>query len=370
MKKIITMFLMAVMLVSLVACGKTVEVTPPEITPASSEVLNREFDQNNPAAVLEEIKNDFINVSAQLNEKLEETFDNVGATYEEYQKNKGLVAEWIELVLSESDALFARTKENSIIYFKLIADDEDHKYSEFCDDALDEYYDAVYDEAMDEYYDALYDEAMDDLYDEYYGGIIDDAYDEVAYKEWSSASSECYKQWSDTSSAIYKKWSSESSYIYGLWSAMNSAFCWNDNFDVDAIVAEYDKKKAEEGTKTSEETSVSSEVVATEAPKQEEVVTTTTDNGMDSDDMDTDFKEAMDSYEKFMDGYIAFMKKYKESNGTDLSILTDYAKWMSDYAEVCEEFASWESQDLSAAELSYYLEVQTRVTQKLLEVAY
>ena len=60
MKKIITMFLMAVMLVSLVACGKTVEVTPPEITPASSEVLNREFDQNNPAAVLEEIKNDFI----------------------------------------------------------------------------------------------------------------------------------------------------------------------------------------------------------------------------------------------------------------------------------------------------------------------
>ena len=86
--------------------------------------------------------------------------------------------------------------------------------------------------------------------------------------------------------------------------------------------------------------------------------------------MDTDFKEAMDSYEKFMDGYIAFMKKYKESNGTDLSILTDYAKWMSDYAEVCEEFASWESQDLSAAELSYYLEVQTRVTQKLLEVAY
>lgn len=130
--------------------------------------------------------------------------------------------------------------------------------------------------------------------------------------------------------------------------------------------------------KKAEEPVVSTEVQKEEEPKQEVVnnepvvapTAETTGSSASSNGLDDDFKAAMDSYEKFMDGYIAFMKKYKESNGTDLSILTDYAKWMSDYAKVCEEFASWESQDLSTEELSYYLEVQTRVTQKLLEVAY
>ena len=130
-----------------------------------------------------------------------------------------------------------------------------------------------------------------------------------------------------------------------------------------------------------EEQAVSSEVITEETQKeeppkqeetvnQEEIAAPPAESNADSSDMSADFKEAMDSYEKFMDGYIAFMKKYKESNGMDLSLITDYAKWMSDYAEICEDFANWESQNLSAAELSYYLEVQTRVTQKLLEVAY
>lgn len=218
---------------------------------SESSVPSRDYDENDLTSVLGEITNDFADVISYLMEKQEETFSNVGATYKDYQKNKSLVDDWIELVLTESDALFARTRENSIVYFKLIAADPDHKYSEFCEDALDEYYDAVYDDAMDEYYDKLYDDAMDDLYDEYYDGILDDAYDkdEVEYKEWSTASSECYKVWSDASSAIYKKWSNESSYLYGLWSVMDSAFCRNENYDVDAIITEYEQKKAEEDAK-------------------------------------------------------------------------------------------------------------------------
>ena len=257
MKKLATLFLAILMIFSLVACGETNVDSPPDEQetnqPQSTTAPGREYDETDPAAVLGEITNDFADVTTSLTLKLEETFSAVGTTYEDYQKNKGLVDEWIALVLSESDALFARTKENSIAYFKLIATDPDHKYSEFCDEALDEYYDTVYDKAMDEYYDSLYDNAMDDLYDEYYDGIIDDAYDDVKYEEWSNASSECYKTWSDASSAIYKKWSDESSYIYGLWSAMSSAFCYNDNYDVDAIVAEYDKEKAEEDAEKAEE---------------------------------------------------------------------------------------------------------------------
>lgn len=88
-----------------------------------------------------------------------------------------------------------------------------------------------------------------------------------------------------------------------------------------------------------------------------------------SDGLDPDFKAAMDSYETFMDEYVAFMKKYAESDGTDLSILTDYADYMSKYADLVENFEKWEDEDMNAAETAYYLEVQTRVTKKLLEVA-
>ncbi|MDO5557903.1 MAG: hypothetical protein Q4G05_06710 [Clostridia bacterium] len=41
----------------------------------------------------------------------------------------------------------------------------------------------------------------------------------------------------------------------------------------------------------------------------------------------------MDSYESFINEYITFMKKYKASNGTDMSLISDYAKYMSKYAE-------------------------------------
>ena len=88
-----------------------------------------------------------------------------------------------------------------------------------------------------------------------------------------------------------------------------------------------------------------------------------------ADGLDPDFKAAMDSYESFMDEYVEFMKKYAESDGTDLSILADYADYMSKYADFVEDFEKWEDEDLNAAETAYYLEVQTRVNEKLLEVA-
>lgn len=247
MKKALAWFVLIAMMISLAACGKADQ---PQSTPA---VPKREYDQSDPTAVLGEITNDFDDTITSLSQKLEETFTAVGTTYEDYQKNKGFVDEWVELVFSESEALFTRTKDNSIAYFKLIAADSDHKYREFCEEALDKYYDTVYDKAMDEYYDSLYDDAMDDLYDEYYNGIVNDAVKDIEYSEWAEASDECYKTWTDANSAIYEKWSNENSYIYGLWSAMNKAFCWNDNYDVDTIVAEYEKEKADQERKQAEE---------------------------------------------------------------------------------------------------------------------
>lgn len=84
--------------------------------------------------------------------------------------------------------------------------------------------------------------------------------------------------------------------------------------------------------------------------------------------IDPEFKAAMDSYEKFFDEYVAIMKKYK-ANPTDMSILTDYANYMGQYADMMQKFEKWENEDLNTAEAAYYVDVQARITKKLLEVA-
>lgn len=121
------------------------------------------------------------------------------------------------------------------------------------------------------------------------------------------------------------------------------------------------KKPAEEAkTETGADTEMSSE------PKQEETPGT---NTQVVDDVRPEFKEAMDSYETFMNEYCDLMKKYAESDGTDLGLLADYTEYMGKYGEVVEAFEAWESEELNAAETAYYLDVQTRINQKLLEVS-
>lgn len=86
-------------------------------------------------------------------------------------------------------------------------------------------------------------------------------------------------------------------------------------------------------------------------------------------DISTDFKVAMDSYEAFFDEYVAFMKKYAKSNGTDMNLLNDYTTYMSKYADTMTKFEALKDADMSTAETAYYIEVQGRITKKLLEVA-
>ena len=91
-------------------------------------------------------------------------------------------------------------------------------------------------------------------------------------------------------------------------------------------------------------------------------------NDVTSSTISKEFKEAMDSYEQFMDEYVAFMKKFK-ANPTDMDLLADYATYMSKYAEFVEDFDKWENEEMNAAETAYYIDVQARVSKKLLEVA-
>lgn len=86
------------------------------------------------------------------------------------------------------------------------------------------------------------------------------------------------------------------------------------------------------------------------------------------DGMHRDFKEAMDSYEEFFDEYVAFMKKYKNSDNP-MSMFSDYTKFMSQYSETMQKLDEWKSKDLNTKEAAYLLDVTNRINKKLLEVA-
>lgn len=122
-----------------------------------------------------------------------------------------------------------------------------------------------------------------------------------------------------------------------------------------------------EGTSSQEEPS-SEETIASKNEEPNTSESEDNDNQELVDGMRPEFKEAMDSYEAFYDEYCNFMKKYAE-NPTDLELLTEYTDMVSKLAEMDKKFEAWDEDEMNNTELKYYLEVNTRVTQKLLEVA-
>ena len=87
-----------------------------------------------------------------------------------------------------------------------------------------------------------------------------------------------------------------------------------------------------------------------------------------SNEIRADFKEAMDAYEQFCDEYVAFMKEYK-NDATNMKLIGKYSEMVKSLAEMEDYFSTWEQRDLNTKELQYYVDVQARVYQKMLEVA-
>lgn len=118
-----------------------------------------------------------------------------------------------------------------------------------------------------------------------------------------------------------------------------------ESADDTAVVDESDEESAEDTTVSEEESDTPSDVVG----------------------IRPEFQEFMDSYEAFFDEYIEFMNKYSESDDT-ASMLADYSDFMTKYVEYTEEFSEIGQSELSDEEVSYYMEVNMRVSQKLLEI--
>lgn len=81
-----------------------------------------------------------------------------------------------------------------------------------------------------------------------------------------------------------------------------------------------------------------------------------------------EFKEALDSYEKFFDKYCAFMKKYKESPN-DLTLLGEYTDYLTQYTETMEKMSALDDGEMNDEELKYYIKVTNRINEKLIDAA-
>lgn len=79
------------------------------------------------------------------------------------------------------------------------------------------------------------------------------------------------------------------------------------------------------------------------------------------------FKEAMDEYESFINGYCDFMRKYIDS-GYSANMMNDYLKWMNQYSSVMAKIEAIDSNNLSGADSAYYIEVVGRANQRLASI--
>lgn len=86
--------------------------------------------------------------------------------------------------------------------------------------------------------------------------------------------------------------------------------------------------------------------------------------------VDPDLKETLDAYERMMNEYCDFMEKYENADSSDVfSMLGDYSKMMSEYADAMDKLNELDTSKMSTADYKYYLDVTTRVSKRLLDVA-
>lgn len=88
------------------------------------------------------------------------------------------------------------------------------------------------------------------------------------------------------------------------------------------------------------------------------------------DQVTPELKAFLDSYESFIDEYIVFMQKYTSNPGDIYSMMNDYSDMMLKLTDYETKIGEYDTNEMSSADLAYYIEVTSRCSQKLLSVAY
>lgn len=115
------------------------------------------------------------------------------------------------------------------------------------------------------------------------------------------------------------------------------------------------------------ELNASDDTAGETAPAATEDPAPVEDEPVDASGVSADFKATMDEYEAFFNEYCDFMESYSQ-NPSDPTLIAQYASMMSQYSDMMAAFDAIDESSLSAADSAYYLEVQTRINQRLLEV--
>lgn len=139
-----------------------------------------------------------------------------------------------------------------------------------------------------------------------------------------------------------------------------------DDEDGNSISVSYDEDEEEMGIWISAYVEETEEDTTKNSEAEED--TTSEPEGDDTVENNTEFRAWVDSYEEFMSEYVDFMKRYSESDGTDLSLLADYTTFMNEYAEFAEASETVNEDELSAEDYAYYLAAYSRITEKLSEI--
>lgn len=186
---------------------------------ATSKDLSKEFKES----VKKDIKDTI--------ESLEKDYKQLKAdidTYDKYSKNADKIKAFYDNINETHKSLCIRMREYALDYADKILSSNtsnDEKYEE-----LDKLYKIIYDDGGESIYDGVYDGILSDMYNDFYDGILADAYDSVPYAELSKLRTQEYKWWSNTRSDVYKQWSNFRSDVYKFWSSLRSKV-WNDEID-------------------------------------------------------------------------------------------------------------------------------------------
>lgn len=108
--------------------------------------------------------------------------------------------------------------------------------------------------------------------------------------------------------------------------------------------------------------------ISIEVPEVEDTTASTTENPSKDNVIRDSFKKAVDEYEKFIDEYIDVTTKYN-ANPSDTELMMKYTQYLTDYTKAVLEFEELGDEELTDEELAYYVEVQARITQKLLTIS-
>lgn len=88
----------------------------------------------------------------------------------------------------------------------------------------------------------------------------------------------------------------------------------------------------------------------------------------DASEVTPELKAFLDSYEEFMNQYIAFLQKYEHSDDP-YAMMSDYMKMLRQYKDFSEKIDKYDTDNMSKTDSAYYFKVMTRIAERLYAVS-